>query len=46
VPDYYEKDANGLPSKWIRRMKNALITLTPQFSSDRMLKDYIEKIYS
>ncbi len=46
VPDYYEKDANGLPSKWVRRMKNALITLTPQFSSDRMLKDYIEKIYS
>jgi starch phosphorylase len=46
VPDYYEKDENGLPQKWIRRMKNALITLTPQFSSDRMLKDYIEKIYS
>ncbi len=46
VPEFYEMDAgNGLPAKWIRRMKNALATLTPQFSSDRMLKDYIEKIY-
>ena len=45
IPAYYEKDENGLQSEWIRRMKNALITLTPQFSSDRMLKDYIEKIY-
>jgi starch phosphorylase len=45
VPSFYEKDENGLPAGWIRRMKDALITLTPQFSSDRMVKDYLEKIY-
>jgi len=45
IPAYYEKDENGLPKEWIRRMKNALATLTPQFSSDRMVKDYLEKIY-
>jgi alpha-glucan phosphorylase-like protein len=45
VPAYYAKNADGLSSEWIRRMKNSLATLTPQFSSDRMLKDYIEKIY-
>ena len=45
VSVYYAKDENGLPSEWIRRMKNSLMTLTPQFSSDRMVKDYIEKIY-
>ncbi len=45
IPAYYAKDVDGLPSEWIRRMKNSLATLTPQFSSDRMLKDYIEKIY-
>ncbi len=45
VPAYYEKDENDLPAEWIRRMKNALATLTPQFSSDRMVKDYFEKIY-
>ena len=46
IPAYYAKDENGMQSEWIRRMKNALITLTPQFSSDRMVKDYIEKIYN
>lgn len=45
VPAYYAKDENGAPTEWIRRMKNALATLTPQFSSDRMVKDYLEKIY-
>ncbi len=45
IPTYYDLDENGLPTKWIERMKNAIATLTPQFSSDRMLKDYIEQIY-
>jgi len=45
VPAFYEKGADGLPTEWIRRMKDALITLTPQFSSDRQVKDYLEQIY-
>ncbi len=45
VPAFYEKNADGLPHLWIAKMRSALQTLTPQFSSDRMLKDYIEKIY-
>lgn len=45
IPTYYDLDENGLPSEWIKRMKNAIATLTPQFSSDRMVKDYIEQIY-
>ncbi len=46
VPAYYQKDSNNLPNEWIRRLKNALATLTPEFSSDRMLEDYIRKIYN
>ncbi len=45
VPAYYEKGENDLPTEWIRRMKDALATLTPQFSSDRQVKDYLKKIY-
>lgn len=45
LPAYYERDERGLPANWIARMKNALATLTPQFGSDRMLKDYLERIY-
>ena len=46
IPAYYQKNECNLPVEWIRRMKNALITLTPKFSSDRMLKDYVERIYN
>jgi len=45
VPAFYHRGANGLPTEWIARMKDSIATLTPQFSSDRMVKDYIEKIY-
>ena len=46
VPMYYQNDESDLPGEWIKRMKNALATLTPQFSSDRMVRDYIEQIYT
>jgi starch phosphorylase len=45
APCFYHKDENNLPSKWIARMRNSLQTLTYQFSSDRMLRDYLQKIY-
>jgi glycogen phosphorylase len=45
IPAFYETDESGLPRQWIAKMRGALQTLTPRFSSDRMLKDYIEKIY-
>lgn len=46
VPAFYDRNANGLPKAWIARMKNALATLTPQFASDRMVRDYLSKIYN
>ncbi len=45
IPAYYTKNGQGFSEEWLKRMKNSLATLTPQFSSDRMLKDYIEQIY-
>jgi starch phosphorylase len=46
IPAYYSHDESGLPRQWIAKMRNAIKTLTPAFSSDRMVKDYLEKIYS
>ncbi len=46
IPLYYERDERGLPLGWISRMRNALATLTPQFSSDRMVRDYLSQIYN
>lgn len=45
IPMFYWTDESGLPADWIYRMKNSMATLTPQFSSDRMVKDYLTKIY-
>ncbi len=45
IPAYYSLDQNGLPSQWIAKMKNSIATLTPQFSSDRMVADYLSNIY-
>ncbi|MGI8467543.1 MAG: alpha-glucan phosphorylase, partial [Pyrinomonadaceae bacterium] len=45
IPAFYGEVENGMSKIWIRKMRRALETLTPQFSSDRMLKDYIEQIY-
>ena len=45
IPAYYQKGENNLRREWIRRMRDSLKTLTTEFSSDRMVKDYFEKIY-
>lgn len=45
IPDYYAADSDGLRNTWIERMKNAFATLTPRFSSDRMVTDYLKQIY-
>lgn len=46
IPAFYNIGDTGLPDEWIRRMKNALATLAPQFSSDRMVRDYLKEIYN
>jgi starch phosphorylase len=46
APLYYSRDERGLPRDWIRVCKNAMMTIAPEFSSRRMLLDYIEHLYS
>ena len=45
VPLYYERDGDGLPRRWIARMKRAIRTLGWRFSADRMVMDYVLKCY-
>lgn len=45
IPAYYDRGPEGYSRKWLGMMKNAIATLTPQFSSDRMLNDYLTRIY-
>ncbi len=45
VPCFYERDAEGLPRGWIRRMKLAMGQLSPRFSASRMVREYTERYY-
>jgi GAF domain-containing protein len=45
IPLYYDRDHDGLPRRWIARMKRAIRTLGWRFSADRMVTDYVLKAY-
>lgn len=45
IPAFYERDERGIPTMWIRRMRNAMRELPPRFSARRMVREYIEQMY-
>jgi starch phosphorylase len=45
VPAFYDRDADGIPRAWVARIRASLSRLTPRFSSNRMLADYLEQLY-
>jgi starch phosphorylase len=45
VPTFYDRDAQKLPRRWIEMMKHSIATLAPAFNSDRMVREYVERIY-
>ncbi len=45
IPLYYQRDHDGLPRGWIKRMKRTIRTLGWRFSADRMVMDYTSKCY-
>jgi starch phosphorylase len=46
IPLFYERDAKEVPHGWIAMMKNTMQTVIPQFSTRRMVKQYVEKFYA
>ncbi|HUW51064.1 MAG TPA: alpha-glucan family phosphorylase [Sulfuricella sp.] len=45
VPMFYRRDAQGIPREWTARMRASMSQLAPQFSSNRMLQDYVRDAY-
>src|SRR5580765_948116 len=46
VPAFYERDAHGIPRRWITVVKEAIRTVAPRFSARRMVKEYVERMYA
>lgn len=45
VPLFYDRDAAGLPRGWIAQMRTSMARLTPRFSANRMVSEYLERFY-
>jgi len=45
VPTFYDRGPNGVPRRWIARMKGSLQALCHFFNSHRMVEEYTEKFY-
>ena len=45
VPTFYERDARGIPRRWLQIVKQSIRTVLPGFSARRMVKDYVRDMY-
>jgi starch phosphorylase len=46
IPLYYnERNGDDVPRKWVEMVKESLRTVTPQFSTRRMVKEYTDRLY-
>jgi starch phosphorylase len=45
VPTFYDRDGEGIPRRWVARMRASMVELTPRFSAERMVLDYTERCY-
>jgi len=45
IPEFYNRNEKGLPTRWISRMRESMAQLTPRFSADRTVREYTEQRY-
>jgi starch phosphorylase len=45
IPTFYDRDAQGIPRRWIQMIRRAMVTLVPKFNTSRMVQEYVTKYY-
>lgn len=45
IPTFYNRDEQGIPRDWIKIMKNSIQSIGPEYSTSRMIADYLDRIY-
>jgi len=45
IPEFYTRNQNGIPARWIERMRKSMAILTPRFSANRTVREYTEEYY-
>ncbi|NTW57710.1 MAG: glycosyltransferase family 1 protein [Nitrospirae bacterium] len=45
IPEFYNRDRNGIPVAWVARIRESMARLTTHFSSNRAVRQYTEHYY-
>lgn len=45
VPQFYDRNDDGIPVRWIERVRDSMARLTPRFSANRTVREYAETFY-
>ncbi len=45
IPEFYNRNNDGIPDAWVGRMRESMAQLTPRFSANRAVCEYAEKHY-
>ncbi|HEY3733894.1 MAG TPA: alpha-glucan family phosphorylase [Streptosporangiaceae bacterium] len=46
APAFYDRDADGLPRRWLEMVRHTLHTLGPQLQAARMVRQYATELYA
>jgi starch phosphorylase len=45
IPEFYKRNQDGIPTAWVKRVRESMARLTPRFSANRTVREYTEKYY-
>jgi starch phosphorylase len=45
IPEFYSRDESGLPRAWVARVRESMASLTPMYSANRAVREYVEHCY-
>jgi starch phosphorylase len=45
VPLFFDRDAKGIPKRWLERVRVNLATIPSKFNTDRMVREYTDRAY-
>ncbi len=45
IPEFYSRDESNIPRAWVARVRNSMANLTPIYSANRSVREYVERAY-
>lgn len=45
VPEFYTRNGDNIPTGWVKKVRESMAVLTPQYSANRAVREYTEKYY-